>query len=240
MARHRMIATVETTGDVDRLRRELVAAKLRLDAATVALDRERERGDSLLAAVRSFFTDSVASGGTTEAIAHHFRGRLEVLARFHHHPSNAYDLEMLIRDELRDFQFGEDARITLAGRAICLQPAEAQAVGLAIHELVTNALKFGALSHPAGRLEIGWAVVDGEMRLDWTESGTPRGTGHSCHYGVGRAFIEQALPAQLAAQTRFALHETGLHCQIAFALKGLWEQRKRGAITVFPERNLLQ
>ncbi|WP_010184942.1 sensor histidine kinase [Sphingomonas sp. PAMC 26605] len=235
-----MIGNLDTAGDTTGLRSELAAIKLRLDSATIALRRENERSGALLATLRSLFSHGVAFDGTNETIADHFRGRLETLARYHHNPTTTYDLEMLIREELRDFQFGEDARITLAGRITSLQHAEAQALGLAVHELVTNALKFGALSHRAGRLDIGWSVVAGELRLEWTESGTPGETVRAHHYGVGRDVIEQALPNLLAAQTSFALHPDGLRCQISFMLKGGWETRVRTAINVLPEQSRLQ
>lgn len=229
-----MITPVDRPGDTARLRIELAATKLQLDSATVALRRENERAGALLATIRSILSHGLASGGPTETVADHFAGRLDTLARYHHNPSTSYDLEMLIRDELRDFQFGEDARITLAGENLSLQHAEALAMGLAIHELVTNALKFGALSHRAGRLRIGWSVVAGELRFEWTESGAPGGTVGSHHYGVGRDVIEQALPRQLAARTSFALDPTGLNCQISFALSSNWDMRMPIGISTAP------
>lgn len=223
-----------------RLRSELAATQRQLDVATLALRRENERAGTLLTTIRSLLSHSVASGGTSEALADHLHGRLETLARYHHNPSTTYDLEMLIREELRDFQFGEDARITLAGRVASLQHGEAQAMGLAIHELVTNALKFGALSHAAGRLDIAWSVVAGELQFAWTESGGARDEVRSHHYGVGRDVIEQTLPGQLAARTSFALHPSGLRCEIAFMLEAAWETPTRSAINGVPEWTRLQ
>lgn len=240
MTRYRMIPNIEPVGETARLRTELVALKRRLDTATAALRREHERSATMLTTVRSLFSHSVASGGTTEAIADHFRGRLDVLARYHHHPSASYDLEMVIREELRDFQFGEDARVSIAGPVTALERDEAEAMGLAIHELVTNALKFGALAHRAGRLDVRWCVVAGEMRLDWSETGGPGGTAPSHHYGVGRDVIEQTLPGQLAARTSFALRPDGVQCRIAFMLKGSREARARTAISIVPQPSRLQ
>lgn len=235
-----MIANQDTAGDTARLRAELAAVKLRLNSATAALRRENERAGTLLDTMRSLFAHSLDAGGASETIADHFRGRLETLARYHHNPSITYDLEMLIREELRDFQFGADTRITFDGQMTSLEHAEAQAIGLAIHELVTNALKFGALSHHAGRLHIGWSVIAGALRLDWVESGSPVRMVASQHHGVGRHVIEQALPGLLAAQTSFILHPAGLRCQISFVLNGGWQMPTRTGISVVPGHNRLQ
>jgi two-component system CheB/CheR fusion protein len=92
-----------------------------------------------------------------------------------------------------------------------------------LHELVTNAVKYGALKKPTGRLAIRWRLeTSGEggkpwLHLDWKESGvempplrgTPQGTGR------GRKLIEQALPYQFGAQTTFSMEPDGVHCTIS-------------------------
>lgn len=240
MARFGSITNLDPAGEIARLCSELAVVERRLDAATTALNSEKERVGSVLTTIRSLFTHSVASGGTNRAIVEHFSGRLDVLARYCTNPREAYDLELLIREELRDFQFGADTRISISGHITRLQHDEAQAVGLAIHELVTNALKFGALSHPAGRLDIRWTIVAGELRLEWTETGEPGPADPSHHYGVGRNLIEHLLPGQLAAQTSFILHPNGLRCQIKFMLNDFREKYVQSAFTVVPEHSLLQ
>lgn len=214
------------------LRSELTAARAELAAVEVRLtdDREREalmRGElqlrvrNVLAIVRSVFSRTVASGGTLDEVADHFRGRLEVLARYQHsrvsNPNGLLDMDLVVRDELHDFQFGDDPRISIEGDEASLTHDQAQNIGLALHELVTNALKFGALAQPAGRLQIRWSVSDTVFRLAWTESGVPVIAAAPLHYGFGRELLEQGLPYQLGATTSFALRPGGLDCRIAFA-----------------------
>jgi two-component sensor histidine kinase len=68
------------------------------------------------------------------------------------------DLEMLVRDELRT-QIVDELRLQIAGPAVSLAPKAAEVLTLALHELATNSLKYGALSDPFGRLAVTWAVT---------------------------------------------------------------------------------
>jgi two-component sensor histidine kinase len=108
-----------------------------------------------------------------------------------------------------------------------------QTFALALHELATNALKYGALSQPEGRLEVTWSLVPGtggERRLwvEWCESGVevavPEGqpAGHAIdgtpvplRQGYGRELIERALPYQLRAETNYELTPGGVRCSIS-------------------------
>jgi two-component sensor histidine kinase len=97
-----------------------------------------------------------------------------------------------------------------------------QTLARALHELATNAVKYGALGKPQAHLAIRWRMEPPNERgrprlhIDWRESGVvmpaaathPEGTGH------GRELIEQALPYQLDAETTFELGPDGLHCTI--------------------------
>ena len=101
-----------------------------------------------------------------------------------------------------------------------------QTLALALHELATNAVKYGALSDPEGRLHVEWnlhstADQERELRIDWRESGVsdipepdaqPRGGGY------GRELIERALPYQLGARTSYEFEHDGVHCTIAIAV----------------------
>jgi two-component sensor histidine kinase len=93
---------------------------------------------------------------------------------------------------------------------------------MALHELATNAVKYGALGAAGGRLSISWTVAPGEdgtpwLHIDWHETGVampPAGTA-PLGSGEGRELIERALPYQLGAQTSFALGADGVRCRIA-------------------------
>lgn len=217
---------------------ELARAKAALEAAERrhAADREREamlrtelrhRMRNTLALVRSIFTRSVAAGSTVEDLASHFPGRLDVLARhqlsYAHGRAGPPDLETMVRDELQSIHSGADPRIVIAGPEVRLADGPAQALALALHELATNSIKFGALGadDPRDRVHIEWRV-DGEgLHFRWKEMGVAVLGPAPPRSGFGREFIEQALPYQLGAETSFELRPGGLCCAIVLPLAAL-------------------
>ncbi len=94
---------------------------------------------------------------------------------------------------------------------------------MAIHELATNAIKYGALGQPEGWLKIEWSLdpsgPDGSpwLHIDWRESGVamPPNGRKSTGGGQGRELLERALPYQLKARTSFELGSDGIHCTIS-------------------------
>ena len=115
---------------------------------------------------------------------------------------------------------GGDGHATIDGPACGLPGDKVQPVALALHELATNALKYGALSRPDGRLLTTWRLQgEGERRcllLDWAETGVPMpDEGTPPRQGFGRQLIEQALPYQLNAETHLMFGTEGVRCRIA-------------------------
>jgi PAS domain S-box-containing protein len=87
---------------------------------------------------------------------------------------NGVDIADLTRAQLAHFADLIGSRIAMQGPRLRLNPASAQAVGLALHELATNAGKYGALSTDRGRVDIGWGIIGGEtFTMDWTERDGP-------------------------------------------------------------------
>lgn len=148
----------------------------------------------------------------------------------------AFDL--LLREELSahvalDAEGGE--RVQLEGPpGVRLRSANVQAFALALHELATNAVKYGALSVETGRLHIRWGVHDDIMRgkrlwVDWRETGIDdiAETAGSAHGGgYGRELIERALPYQLGAQTTYGFEADGVHCTIEVPLSAPQDSRE--------------
>jgi two-component sensor histidine kinase len=99
-----------------------------------------------------------------------------------------------------------------------------QALAMALHELMTNAVKYGALKQKSGRLSIRWsaAAENGSpwINIDWKETGvdTAGSAIQKPGGGSGRRLIEEALPYQFGARTTFAIEPDGLHCTIALPL----------------------
>ncbi len=183
---------------------------------------------NLFAVVRSVFERTVARGGDLAEVCDHFSGRLDALARTQFallsNRGGSAQLEDLIRGELLSAGTGDDPVLRIDGPAVELPPPIAEALGLAIHELTTNAVKFGALKAAGGRLEIAWRLVGtGEsqqsLELDWRENGVPIVPVRPDR-GFGTELIEDALPYRIAARTSLRFVGGGVNCNIVVPLNG--------------------
>lgn len=180
----------------------------------------QHRVRNMLAVIRSIFRRSLEVGASGDEFAEHFAGRLNAVARYQ--PTIAesdagVDLEDVIRGELLEVHCLDGPRLTISGPAVPLRGKSAELMGLAIHELTTNAIKFGALYHQ-GSLRIKWSIVDvpvaGTLRFRWKEEGVAPLTEAPRPRGFGRQIIEEALPYQLGATTTFDVKPGGVDCVI--------------------------
>lgn len=216
---------------IEALRKEVEATRVQLlavRAREVVLRNELlHRVRNMLAITRSIFSRTVANGGTVEDLSNHFHGRLDTLARYQSFQATGHgssvDFEQMVRDELHSFQFGDDPVISITGPDVRLGHDVALVAALALHELVTNSIKFGVLSTPErrGRLTITWTLSEDLLTFIWAESGVPVLGPAPLHRGFGREFIEQALPYQIGATTSFELRAGGVHCSITMPLEAV-------------------
>jgi two-component sensor histidine kinase len=96
-----------------------------------------------------------------------------------------------------------------------LQPEAAQAIAVTLHELATNAAKYGALSVPDGHVQVGWSRErNGRLVLRWTETGGPP-VKPPARRGFGTRAMEGMIQSQLKGELRFDWSEAGLTCEIA-------------------------
>ncbi|WP_343526063.1 GAF domain-containing protein [Sphingomonas sp.] len=216
----RIVEWFGTSTDIDNLRR------LRERQETLVAELQH-RVRNILTVVRSIFTRTVESGGPIDEIADHFRGRLDALARTQvvatQTRSGRVDLENLIRDELLGVGAIEDERLSIGGPDVALPADTAESIGLAMHELTTNALKYGALRHPGGRLSIAWHVEHAseskcELIVKWDETGVPAMPVLPVRQGFGTELIREALPYGLGARTRLEFRGGGVLCVISLPL----------------------
>jgi PAS domain S-box-containing protein len=177
--------------------------------------------------VRSVFSRTIRDERPIEDIAEHFRGRLDSLARTQvmlaQHQEGLVDLENLIRDELLGAGVQDGPLLSIRGPDIGLTPVQTELLALAFHELTTNALKYGALRVPGGRLEIGWSVnADGRrdrlLDFKWTEHGVPAIPVRPAYRGFGMDLIMDALPYRLGAETCVEFLGGGVRCSISLPL----------------------
>ena len=153
-----------------------------------------------------------------DSVAHYVsavEGRIQALSRAHtvlsHSRWQGADLAGLVEEELAPYRGDIGERIETTGPAVSLQPASAQTLTLALHELATNAVKYGALSSIAGRLRLSWEMTPVALVLHWEESGGPRAR-KPAQIGFGTRIIVASVEGQLGGEAAFTWHERGLHC----------------------------
>ena len=135
----------------------------------------------------------------------------------HHRPLVRMELDAL--NAMRDGK-----RLVTEGPEIALPEAIVRTLALVLHELATNAAKYGALASERGSLHITWTGSVGpqgyQLELTWAEAGVsiPSETRNSLQHGFGRTLIERALPYQLRAKADYELAEDGVRCYLAIPL----------------------
>src|SRR5262249_14681770 len=132
------------------------------------------RARNLLAIVQA--TVHMSNAPTSRQLKASIEGRIQALAKAHTLLSNSRwkgaDLRSLVREELSPYESELASRTSLTGPDLRLEPNHAQSIAMIFHELTTNAVKYGALSVPAGRVRVDWSYQkDGQLLLRWTEVG---------------------------------------------------------------------
>jgi PAS domain S-box-containing protein len=122
-------------------------------------------------------------------------------------------LNRLVDEELAPYRTGEFERITIAGPAVFLKPETAQIIALVLHELATNAVKYGALSVSTGNVSLGWQCEQNKLSLQWQETGGPPVTPPTTK-GYGTKVISASIEQQLGGAATFDWRPAGL----AFAM----------------------
>ncbi|WP_062225706.1 PAS domain-containing sensor histidine kinase [Aureimonas frigidaquae] len=186
----------------------------------------QHRTHNLLGVIRAMSDKTLRSSTDLNHFRLRFFDRLNALARVQALLSRLDGNDRVTFDELlsaeMDAMNGSADQVLLEGPpGVRLRTSSVQVLAMALHELATNALKYGALSQPAGRLSIRWSLGrDDEdtkpwLFIDWRETGVRMPAGMAEGKGQGRELIERALPYQLGARTDFDLTPDGVHCTIA-------------------------
>ena len=139
------------------------------------------------------------------------------------------DLAKLVDDELAPYQrIADAAKSEAGGPPIALQPATAQILALALHELATNAAKYGALSSESGAVKVSWELNAGRLNLQWTESGGPA-TSPPTSRGFGTKLITATCETQLGGKAKFDWRSEGLRCTLSVPVEDKLSQPPRPA-----------
>jgi PAS domain S-box-containing protein len=207
-----------------------VTERKRTEQANLLLIAElQHRTRNLLALVNAIATDTLAASHSLADFAATFGDRLTALSRVQGLLSRAdtatVTINELVRMELQALGAEpNDQRVSVEGPEVILPKTSVQILALALHELVTNARKHGALATPEGHLAVAWHTTNGggerNLVIEWREQTaiTSRKDSPPGHRGFGRTLIEEALPYQLDAQTRFEIGPNGVFCSVAIGL----------------------
>jgi len=181
------------------------------------------RAKNTLAVVQAIVR--MAKRDSIEEYAKAVEGRIGALAQTHELLSQSRwegaDIARLIEEELAPYQGETPPRVTTAGPSLVLLPEQAQLVAMAVHELATNAAKYGSLSVEAGKVDVTWSDRDHTLFLDWTETGGPSVLPPS-RFGFGTKIIS-SLGGGRRGRTRFNWCPGGLN----FTLELRYEEANR-------------
>ena len=186
----------------------------------------QHRTRNLMAVVQSVADKTAQASSDLPEFRERFGHRLAALSRVQALLSRLNDRERIAFDELINAELealnGRAGQVTLDGpTGVRLRSSTVQTLAMALHELATNAVKHGALSQPAAKLDIRWSLQRGPgedfplLYIEWSETGVSMPPARDqLPSGHGRELIERALPYQLDAQTSFDLRPDGVHCTI--------------------------
>jgi PAS domain S-box-containing protein len=186
----------------------------------------QHRVRNTLAVVRSIARRTAESSSDVEEMASHFQGRLDAFSRVQalvtRDPESGIDLAGIIEDELLAHAACEGEALRIEGPEVSLKPRVAESISLAIHELTTNAVKYGALSSGRGRIAVGWERVklDGKelMRLVWEENGVEMPAHPPKRKGFGLELLQRTLPYDLRAETQVEFRPEGVRFTMTMPL----------------------
>jgi len=202
--------------------RDITERKRHEELQKLLIGELNHRVKNTLATVQAIATQTVRSANSPAEFMSGFSGRLQSLARAHSALTRGnwqgVDVEDLLRDQLL-LGGAEDEQIAYSGPQVVLEPQVALHLALVLHELGTNARKYGALSVPTGRLMLRWAVrggCDEKLLLSWQERGGPP-VKPPRQRGFGSMLIEQSLEAQ-GGRVSVAYPVEGVTCEISLPL----------------------
>jgi len=183
----------------------------------------QHRVRNLIGMVRSVARLSAPSHRNVDDYVDHLIGRLQAMGRTQstltRSPGRSVDLAELVREELVVHAVQPDM-CHVEGPEVALSPHAAEIVTLAVHELATNSVKYGALGD-TGYIRIVWSTQEKDdktwVSLRWQET-APRGKTKNNRKGFGRRLIEERVPYELEGHGRFAVHDTGVLVELDFPL----------------------
>lgn len=206
--------------ELDRFMDELSAANRERDVAEerrrLMMQEMSHRLKNMIATIQSLARQSLRDRAEPQALEA-FNHRLCILAQAHHlllqDEIPKASLKATISAALGSFADPDGQRIRLEGIDLLLKSSAVQGLSMALHELCTNATKYGALSVDGGKIDIDWHVCDGRFALTWRESGGPP-VEKPVASGFGSRMIEKLLAIELGGTVSVSYPESGVVCRV--------------------------
>jgi two-component system CheB/CheR fusion protein len=191
------------------------------------VDELNHRVKNMLSVVISLAIQTLRRAGTLEEFEGVFLGRVHALtaayALLSRENWSRVQLKEIVAEEMRPFMASDRANIHIEGPGVPLDPRGALALGMAIHELATNAAKYGALSVPEGNVAVTWTVErsgdDEHLEMDWVERDGPPVTAPT-NRGFGTILIERGLAHDLAGNANVEFLPQGVRARLSAIVDG--------------------
>jgi PAS domain S-box-containing protein len=191
------------------------------------IDELNHRVKNTLATVQSLATQTARGTDSPEAFRKAFEGRLIALSQAHDQLTRRHwksaDLRDIVIGATAPYLALSSEQIAIEGDGITVTPRVALTLALALHELTTNAAKYGALSVPSGIIDVRWQILrrpsePAVLRLEWRERGGPA-VEAPVRLGFGSRFIEGSVATELQGTARLDFEVAGLRCTMEFPLE---------------------
>jgi len=198
-----------------KIARDITEQKRNQEQIAILAREAEHRSKNLLANVQA--TVALSQSDTVDGLKGAVAGRVRALSNVHSLFVESRwigaELSSIAKQELAPYSGTGERRVRVEGPQVLLRPNDAQVVAIILHELATNAAKYGALSMPAGQVHLQWLHrADGQLVLTWTETGGPTVQTPS-RQGFGSRIISQLIDQQ-QGQTQFDWRPEGLVCEI--------------------------
>ena len=227
-ARPYAISELET---VSRALSEAADARVKSESEVRFLMREvAHRSKNQLTVIQAMLNQSAAGAENAGDFAETFRKRVAGLARSTDlmiaNATQGVNLAELARNQLKPFTPDDAARVRISGPAVLLDPQASQTLGMALHELSTNATKYGALANDTGIVSLSWAASGENLDLVWRESQATidRQAIAESRKGFGSVVLERMLGMALDAKLEFIVHDDGIEWRVTMPLARLRDE----------------
>lgn len=199
-----------------KIARDITDQKRREEQIALLAREADHRTKNLLALAQA--TVHLTQGDTVDELKAVIEGRLQALAKAHTLLAQSRwagaDLRAMVVEELSPYAENGHARAEIVGASLMLNPDPAQAIAMAVHELTTNAVKYGALSVPNGRVKIEWWLGHfNRLTVRWTERGGPP-VSPPARQGFGTRVMERMICGQCNGDLDFDWRKEGVVCEI--------------------------